>query len=152
MTTIAVSRTEIACDQQATHSSGYKLKVQTKVHWFHNPQIYPKPFFLGFAGSLEDAHSIIEWFANPIGKPPKTRYNEYIILTEDKKIFTFANPLSWVEIVEPFYSIGTGAAYALGALHAGKTPKEAVNIAIKCDPSTGMGTKSFSFEKKEKGA
>jgi ATP-dependent protease HslVU (ClpYQ) peptidase subunit len=147
MTTIAVNKNEIACDMQATHRSGYKLKVQTKIHHYSNPLVYPKPFYIGFAGSLEDAHSVLEWFNSPNDKPPKVRESEYIILTEDKKIYTFANPLRWIQISEPFYAIGSGGQFALGALHSGKSPKEAVLIASKCDPATGLGVKSFDFKK-----
>ena len=102
---------------------------------------------MGFAGSLEDAHGMLEWFNSPTEKPPKTRSNEFIILTEDRKIFTFVNPTRWVSINEPFYAIGSGGSYALGALHSGKTPREAVLVASKCDAGTGMGVKSFTFKK-----
>lgn len=146
ITTIAVNKEEIACDQQATHGSGYKLKVSTKIHRFDNTAIYPKPFYIGFAGGLEQAHGVLEWFNNPTDKPPKTRDNEFVVLTSDKKIFTFVNPTKWLEIKEPFYSVGSGSKFALGALHAGKSPKESVAIACKCDPDTGMGVKSFTFK------
>ena len=39
-------------------------------------------------------------------------------------------------IKEPFYAIGTGSAYALAAMHLGKSPKEAVEIAALFDPAT----------------
>lgn len=133
---------------QATHHTGYKLKVQTKIHYCNSPLVYPKPFYIGFAGGIEEAHGVLEWFNNPNDKPPKVRNNEFIILAEDKKIYTFRNPLKWIQINEPFYAIGSGAQFALGALHSGKTPKESIGIATKCDPSTGMGIKSFDFKKK----
>jgi ATP-dependent protease HslVU (ClpYQ) peptidase subunit len=134
-----------------THHSGYKLRIATKVHLFNNKLIYPTPFYLGFAGSVDDAHSILEWFMEPDNKPPRVKASEYIILSADKKIFTFTNPHRWIEIGEQYYSIGSGAQYALGALAAGKSPKEAVEISAKCDPHTGMGVKTFTFEQKEKG-
>lgn len=149
ITTIAVNKNEIACDQQVSHSSGYKLKIKSKIHYFYNTLIYPKPFYIGFAGSLDEAHSVLEWLNSPTEKPPRTKMNEFIILTEDKKVFTFINPLRWIPIEEPFYAIGSGGQFALGALHAGSTPKEAVVIASKCDSGTGLGVKVFSFDKKE---
>lgn len=36
-----------------------------------------------------------------------------------------------------FYAIGTGAGYALAAMHLGKSPREAVQIAALFDPGTG---------------
>lgn len=36
-----------------------------------------------------------------------------------------------------FYAIGTGAGYAIAAMHLGKSPREAVAIAALFDPGTG---------------
>lgn len=146
MTTIAVTKDEISCDQQATHYTGYKMKVQTKVHLFENKNIYQVPFYLGYSGSIEKAHSVLEWFNNPESKPPINKDSEFIVLGQDKKIYTFINPTKWVLISEPYYAIGSGGHYALGALHAGKNTKEAVAIASKCDPNTGLGIKTFKFK------
>ena len=146
MTTIAASKVEIACDQQASHASGLKLKVETKIHEIFNPLIYPKPFYIGYAGDLESCHSVLEWFHSPTEKPPRTRNAECVILTKDKKIFTFANPSKWIEVKEPFYAIGSGSQYALGAMYAGKTPKESVIISSKLDTGTGMGVRVFNFK------
>jgi ATP-dependent protease HslVU (ClpYQ) peptidase subunit len=41
-----------------------------------------------------------------------------------------------VRINQTFYAVGTGAAYAIAAMHLGKTPKEAVEIAALFDPNT----------------
>ena len=43
----------------------------------------------------------------------------------------YASPMSYP------ISIGSGADYAMGAMHAGKTPREAVEIASKLDVWTG---------------
>ncbi len=40
------------------------------------------------------------------------------------------------KIIEPFYAIGSGAKAALGAMHAGATAEQAVEIACKVDPYT----------------
>lgn len=122
------------------------MKVPTKVHLFDNKEIYSTPFYLGFSGSIEHAHSVLEWFTTTEGKPPQNKQAEFIVLTKDKKIFTFINPTKWIQIQEPVYAIGSGSQYALGALHAGKTTKESIVIASKCDPSTGMGVKTFVFK------
>ena len=44
----------------------------------------------------------------------------------------------WLEIRMPFYAVGSGRDFAIGAMHCGKTPAEAVEIASKYDLKTGM--------------
>lgn len=143
ITTIAMNKNEIACDLQFTHGSGYKFKGSTKVHEIFNPSVYPKPFYVGFCGSVEAGQAGLAWLVDPSDKPPKTSGAEFVILTKDKRMFTFQNPSKWIEIKEPFYSVGSGSQYAAGALAAGKTPIEAVKIAAKFDPHTGVGYKTF---------
>jgi hypothetical protein len=47
-----------------------------------------------------------------------------------------------------FYAIGTGAGYAIAAMHLGKSPKEAVQIAALFDPGTGGPIDVITLEKK----
>lgn len=152
MTTIAVTKTGMACDLQFTHPSGYKFKGSTKVHQVYNPSIYPKPFYVGFSGAAQECQQVVNWLMHPEDKPPKVRGSEFVVLTADKKMFTFVQPTSWLEINQPYYAIGSGNHYATGAMAAGKSPLEAVKIAAKHDPGTGHGFKEFSFQPKEKPA
>ncbi len=135
----------MACDLQATHGGTLKFKVKTKISAVDNPLFYPKPFLIGYCGGLEKAQEIINYVQ--CAKEPmkvKNKGCEFIILTEDKKIYTFVNPHNWIEINDPHYAIGSGMHYALGALKAGASPKDAVIAASKLDPSTGMGVKVIS--------
>lgn len=47
-----------------------------------------------------------------------------------------------------FYAIGTGAGYAIAAMHLGKSPKEAVAIAALFDPGTGGPIDVLKVEEK----
>jgi len=47
------------------------------------------------------------------------------------------------------YAIGSGAAYAIGALEAGATPTEAVEIASRNDVMTGLPTQTIKQEKRD---
>jgi hypothetical protein len=51
-------------------------------------------------------------------------------------IWVYESTIIPAHIKEPFYAIGTGSAYALAAMHLGKSPKEAVEIAALFDPAT----------------
>lgn len=148
MTTIAVNKTSIACDLQATHPGGLKFKVKTKIFEIFQPLIYEKKFAFGLAGNLENFPDIIAFFSDPENtKLPKKLSIEGVVVTENKKIFTFTNPANWFLVNENKYAIGSGMNYAMAAMEAGKDPIEACRIASKFDPSTGLGFKTFSFLK-----
>ena len=151
ITTIAANKFEIASDLQFTHHTGHKFKGSTKIHEMYSPRLYPKPFYVGFCGGAQVCQQVVQWLSDPTDKPPKVSNAEFLILTQDKKMFTFNNPTNWLEIKEPYYAIGSGMQYAAGAMAAGKSPLEAVKIAAKHDNNTGMGYKTFSFPQKEKG-
>ena len=152
MTTIAITKNEIACDLQFTHPSGYKFRGSTKIHQVYNPQVYPKPFYIGFSGAAQECQQVVSWLLSPDGKPPKVRASEFVVLTADKKMFTFKQPSNWIEINQPYYAVGSGSHYATGALASGKTAIEAVRIAAKHDPNTGHGTKNYTFAETKKPA
>lgn len=108
--------------------------------------MWPKPFYVGFSGDVDAIPDIVDFFTNieDYKKPPKVQA-ECLVLTEDKKLFTFVNPAKWLQIKEDYYAVGSGAQFAMGAMVAGKEPLDAVKIAGKKDPMTGMGFKSYNF-------
>ena len=141
MTTIAVSRTQIAGDRQANHNGGLKFKIKSKIYSFSNSDFYKYSFHIGLAGNVDTFPEVIAFFLDPsnVEKTPKLKGGEGIILSEDGKIWTFADPSKWLYIDQPYYAIGTGMNFAMGAMSAGATPYEAVKYAEKLDPQTGMG-------------
>lgn len=52
-------------------------------------------------------------------------------------IYIYDGSLTCFPIKERFWAIGSGAAYAIAAMHLGKSPVEAVEIAALFDPGTG---------------
>jgi hypothetical protein len=145
LTTIAANKEEIACDLQGTHNGGYKLKLVTKIQEYMLAEIWPVPFYVGLAGNLDVFSDVFDWFRDPSEwkKPPGMKGTEGLILTQDGHIFTFGNPAKWIKLNQSIYAIGSGAPFALAAMDAGKTPSEAVKIASKHDPNTGMGVKKY---------
>lgn len=148
ITTVAANRDSIACDLQATHSGGFKFKLTTKVGKFFQPLIYPKPFYVGFSGNVDAIPDVTDFFVNmhEYKKPPKVSGIECLVLTEDRKLYTFVNPSKWLELKEGNYAVGSGAMFAMGAMESGKDPIDAVKIASKKDPMTGMGFKTYNFK------
>jgi hypothetical protein len=141
MTTVAVSKTQIAADRQATHNGGLKFKVKSKLTSFENPIFYKYEFHVGLSGNLDQFCDILDFFLDPTGhkKAPVLKQGEGVILSADGKIWTFSNPTIWIGVDQPYYAIGSGMNFAMGAMAQGATPYEAVKHASKLDPMTGMG-------------
>lgn len=152
MTTIACNKEEIASDLQYTNpESGEKWKGNPKVFYFEpSPFHYPtEPFYIGFAGTAQDMITIADYFSQP------EEYEELpeikggitgLVLTARKKIFIFDHYAKWLPVKSNYAAIGSGAQAARGALDSGKTPRQAVQTAMKLDAYTGFGVKSFTFK------
>lgn len=137
----------MACDLQATHQSGLKLKVKTKIFEINNKLFQPKKFLIGYAGDVNGIPDVLEYLMDESGstRPPKVRDLQCVILNSEGKIYTFTDPRKWIQLDEPCYAIGTGAPYALGVLHAGKSVKDAIKAASKFDAFTGNGVKVMTI-------
>ncbi len=141
MTTIALNKNQIAGDLQMTHSNGITFKSTSKLFTFDNKLIYPQPFIVGFCGDVDSAINIMDFFRDPENYKGKkvNKGCEFVVLTKDKKMYTFSDPTKWLPLIGKFYAIGSGSHFAMGAMEVGKTPKEAVQIAIKLDKGSGYG-------------
>lgn len=148
MTTIAANRQEIACDLKFTGLDGGAFKGKTKIYEFDPHELsYPSSeFFVGFAGAASSIIEIAEFFSRPesFRKAPTVKGVTGIVLTRKGDLFVFDDYRIWLAVNQPFMAIGTGAPAAMGAMHQGASPREAVRAASKIDPFTGMGTKVFS--------
>lgn len=146
MTTIAANKRAIACDLQVSWNGGYKFRTTTKIFGLDANEFVPEPFYIGYAGRVETAHQVIGWLREG-GKRPKYEDTDFLILTQKGKLITFRNPnpTAWIEVNEPFFSIGSGCNFAQAAMLLGQSPKEAIAAATKLDPMTGMGIKVFEL-------
>ncbi len=151
ITTIAASKEQIAGDCQANHNGGLKFKMTSKVHEFFQPLLWPTKFYVGFCGNVDDFPPVMAYLSDPtqFKKPPKSGNVECLVLTDDKKMFTFTNPSQWLVLQgNKHYAVGSGMNYAMAAMECGKTPLEAVKVASKFDKNTGMGFTHFEPTKK----
>lgn len=138
----------LAGDLQLSHSSGAKFKSSSKLFLYENPLIYPKKFAVGYAGHVELCLTILDFFIDPVNfkLPKKNETVEFIVLTEDGKMFTFNDPRKWIPVKNKHYAIGSGMTFAMGAMEAGKTPEEAVRLTMKLDKNTGFGVSKIEFK------
>jgi hypothetical protein len=139
----------MACDLQMTYGGNTKMKTSSKILELDGDVC--KALFncdkalLGFSGNAGSWGMVVGWLSNPEGKPPKVKDIEFLMLTSDKKIMHSNNLTSWVGLKDKYFAIGSGGAYALGAMEMGVSPKEAVAVACKRDVFSGMGVKSYSI-------
>ena len=141
----------MTCDLQFTHSSGLKFKGFTKckvVSKLVSTSMFgAEKVIVGACGDADKMGMAWAWLDDPtfFDKPPKFKGIEFVALTSDGDILTSANLFNWIKVDEPFYAIGSGSHFALGAMASGKSTKEAVQAASKLDHMTGMGTKTFKI-------
>jgi ATP-dependent protease HslVU (ClpYQ) peptidase subunit len=130
MTTIAANRKEMAADRKVTtgdtHYSTIKIyRVGKEI--------------IGCSGHNSAIFKLLRWIENGRkGKRPEMAKNEQIeglILTR-KGLVTFSRDLETELIADDFYAIGSGRQAALAAMHCGKTPAEAVEVACLVDNHT----------------
>lgn len=113
-----------------------------------------------YAGDVGFGELFLEWVKNGMNPsdPPKTMVNNSAEDIEALVIDKKGNVILWTSAPSgmlpinlgkiPFYAIGTGAEFAFGAMEAGLTAKEAVEIAIKYDQNSGQPVKTISFKRK----
>jgi hypothetical protein len=102
---------------------------------------------VGFAGVVNGVSSVWDFFIDPtvFKKPPRPKETMFVVLTGDKKIYTFNDPTEWMQVDANHYAIGSGSTFALGALATGASALDAVKTASKFDPLTGLGYKTVEY-------
>ena len=147
MTTIAVKDKIIAADGYITRGNFVSQLDSIKVHKVSRG-------LLAIAGDCSAVEELIQMVEDDLDTMP-TGYNSWqaFLLTDRGKVFT-PEPVEddngdrvkyvWHEEADT-YAIGSGYAFAIGAMKAGKTAKEAVKIACDCDISSGGKIRTWSL-------
>lgn len=147
ITTIAVNKQSIACDLQFTHATGIKFKGHTKIIQIDeklcNTLFGCDKAYVGFCGNADIWGNVVQWLSNPDGKPPKCKQIEMVLLTEKGQIYHGTDLTNWMSLNLDKFAIGSGMHLALAAMESGKTPRQAITVASKYDPNTGMGVKEY---------
>jgi len=132
MTTIAANLQGMSGDKQNTYGD----------QKFHNTKIFKiHQSIIGLAGDCDQCEIFLAWYKNkknPADKPEEFDEIEVLELTKFG-LYIYPASLSRMKVDDPFYAIGSGSQAALAAMHLGKNPIEAVEIASIIDPSTGGG-------------
>ena len=146
MTTIAWDGKTLAADGQVTiGDSGIMTLKRQKI--FKKVGIFD---VLAFAGSLEPVDKFLAWARNPEeGEPPEGEYTVIYAIGGNLAFSHMSTPIINAVTIGKgeIDAWGSGSQFALGAMHAGKTAIQAVNIAIKCDAFTGGKVRSVRVVK-----
>jgi hypothetical protein len=138
MTTIAVSRTEMACDSRTSWDGGDYLTCDDKVERIGDALV-------GCCGNVDSIFKFLAWFRSQEKDRPEFGDDDNfvaIVLTR-KGIFHYTNATYPSRVCDPFVAFGTGSMAAKAAMLCGKTPAEAVAIAIKCDKNSGGPVRNY---------
>lgn len=138
MTTVIATRDCMVSDTLITYDPSFKGKSKI---WIAKGCVW------GGAGPTGVLAAFKQWtlgrgkrpeFKKPEGDEEEPSKMEILQLHPKNGIFLWINSDLPEEVDEPFYAIGTGAAYAVGAMSHGATPQEALEIAARWNTGTRL--------------
>lgn len=128
MTTVIATLDGIYADTLCDYHVPFKVSKHTKIR---------DSVFAG-AGDLDDLNKYFGWIRDG-GDPPEIGAEIGLDVLEvcSEGIFIWGKKFVRLQVKEKAYAVGSGSQYAMGALAAGCTPKQAMAIAAKFDFGTG---------------
>lgn len=132
MTTVAANLTSIACDSLISDGTS-SFKTSTKIYRVRGG-------VAGYAGTVSACLKLIAWLQKPNSRKPV--FDDDVIATaiilKKDGIWYCDTDLVLMKVEEPFYAIGTGADATRGAMHCGRSPAQAVEIACRIDQNSKL--------------
>lgn len=130
MTCVAYRDRIIAADSQAIVED-VKMVDDVKV-------ARRKGHLFGICGmALPPLDAAIKWYFSKKREAFKPYKFTMIVVTPEGKVIDIDHKNAVIEVDLPFYAVGSGTAYALGAMEMGATAEQAVAAAIKWCPTVG---------------
>lgn len=141
MTVIAFDGETLAGDRQTTHEgTPSSTRKVFKIRGLDGGR-----FLIGCAGDTGDCVQYRRWATGSLKETPALTDIVVISIDEKKRIWCATQKMHWYQIGIKFWAVGSGANYALGAMAAGKTARQAVAIAMKLDVYCGLGIDAVRF-------
>ena len=135
MTTIAWKDGILAADKRST--DGNVAHTCTKMY-------RKKGYVIAFSGYVQEGLKFIEWWDKKKGKPPNKDTDVLVMCIETGACVHWeAKSKIGIPVEDECTAIGTGAAIAIGAMEAGATAEQAIQIASKRDPNSGNGVQTI---------
>lgn len=92
--------------------------------------------FGGFAGDVAEAHRFFRQFDGEPDSAPAGDYDVLVVYPDGRVVHHNGSGLS-LDVTGQRYGLGSGSEYAMGAMAAGKSATEAVEIACELDNDSG---------------
>lgn len=136
MTVIAWDGRTLAADRQATNAE-CRREVK-KIYRLKSGEL------ASFCGLEAGARELLSWYedgADPAKYPPLQATQDWVrlIVVTRKGVFEYEQRPVKQPLKEKFFAWGSGRDFALGAMAAGATAKQAVLIASRYSVGCGMG-------------
>ena len=135
MTTIVANLKGMAADRFVTYAPSYNGDVKI---WSAKGSVW------GAAGDCEYCLKFRSWTEGK-GKRPQVKDPEdpegakfEALQLSSKGLFLYINDSPADAVKEPFYAIGSGSGYAIGALSMGASLEQAIEVAAKWDSGTRL--------------
>lgn len=131
MTTIAWDGTTLASDSRCS-SETRSISVR-KIRELADGSL------VGFAGTTTNMKRVVEWLdagSDPELKPKLRGDTEVLVIRPDGTAIEYDKTLEPIEMKDVVAAIGSGGEYAIGAMEAGLSAVQAVEIACRRDPSS----------------
>lgn len=142
MTTVAWDGRMLAADRRSSWG-GTPVQIDTKIIRARHPS--GRVLLVGCCGITEECHAIREWLLGNREQPEVTDVR-IMGVDETGHVWVGSKPGFWAPIGRRPWAIGSGADYALGAMAAGKSARDAVLIAATLDTSTGDGVTTLAHK------
>lgn len=144
MTTIAWDGVTLASDRKATMGG---TPVPFRKIWRIEGE---RTLLCGASGDAYLATAWRRWMERqgeppPIPTDPGDMY--VMVIDEHRRIWTADLRRIYTRVRYPYWAIGSGADYALGAMAAGETAAKALRIASRLDTGTGLGVETLTFRR-----
>jgi hypothetical protein len=143
MTVIAWDGHTLAADKRG--SGGNSILTTTKI-------FRVKGCLVGYTGQLVFGQQMLAWFEageNIPDFPPSQRdkddWSLLLVVRPSGKLQLYERVPYPVTYEDKLFAVGSGADYALAAMHCGKTAAEAVELTSRLDSSCGNGVDILSL-------
>jgi len=137
MTVIAWDGKTLAADKQATFGG--------------TPVPFTKLFrsgaeMIGCSGSVSESLQFVEWYrkGEPADSKPAVEDGFAALVVQNGKLYRYEKQLVALPMDVTIWGAGSGADYAIGAMAAGCSAVEAVEIACRFDIHCGLGIDSIT--------
>lgn len=139
MTTIATDGKSMAGDTQTSNG-----KI-----WGFGPKVFRTKDgkLFGTCGDTAQCIKFRRWMMEGGECPDFAENFEAMILNPDGSVDWFDDDCEMVRVMSPM-AIGSGAEFAVGAMEAGASPEQAVEIAARRDTGTGGEITALQLETK----